>query len=227
MPGRREDRTTKGTRLVMRTTPSTASGETLVTQAVAAFSRYQEGDRSAFDALVEVMTPLLWRTVRGAGLDQVAAEDVVQTVWLTLLRSAGTIRDPQSVVGWLLTAARREAWRVSKRSRTDSERSGSVFGIDAEEVMDLPDQREPVRRSASCSTSASAGSGTTCSPCRSAAASSSAWSPEPTGPTTSTSPPRSAWPWAASARPADGASPSSATSSPGTRTGPGGEGTAS
>jgi RNA polymerase sigma factor (sigma-70 family) len=128
---------------VISTTASTASGETLVTQAVAAFSRYQQGDRPAFDALVEVMTPLLWRTVRGAGLDQVAAEDVVQTVWLTLLRSADTIRDPQSVVGWLLTAARREAWRVSKRSRTDSERSAGVFGVDAEEALDLPDQREP------------------------------------------------------------------------------------
>lgn len=125
------------------TTPSTASGETLVAQAVAAFSRYQEGDRAAFDALVDVMTPLLWRTVRGAGLDAVAAEDVVQTVWLTLLRSAATVRDPQSVVGWLLTAARREAWRVSKRFRTDSERSSSVFGVDAEEVMALPEQREP------------------------------------------------------------------------------------
>jgi RNA polymerase sigma factor (sigma-70 family) len=128
---------------VIGATASTASGETLVTQAVAAFSRYQDGDRTAFDALVEVMTPLLWRTARGAGLDQVAAEDVVQTVWLTLLRSAATIRDPQSVVGWLLTAARREAWRVSKRSRTDTQRNSSVFGVDAEEVMALPDQREP------------------------------------------------------------------------------------
>src|SRR3712207_1099844 len=89
------------------------------------------------------MTPLLWRTVRGAGLDQVAAEDVVQTVWLTLLRSAGTIRDPQGVVGWLLTAARREAWRVSRRSRAALERNAGVFGVDAEEVMALPDQGAP------------------------------------------------------------------------------------
>ena len=122
---------------------STASGETLVTQAVSAFARFQDGDRAAFDALVEVMTPLLWRTVRGAGLDQVAAEDVVQTVWLTLLRSAGSVRDPQSVVGWLLTAARREAWRVSKRSRADVQRSTSVFGPEGEEVLALPDERQP------------------------------------------------------------------------------------
>jgi RNA polymerase sigma factor (sigma-70 family) len=114
-----------------------------VTQAVAAFARYQDGDRSAFDDLVEVMTPLLWRTVRGAGLDQVAAEDVLQTVWLTLLRSAGTVRDAQSVVGWLLTAARREAWRISKRSRAETQRSTSVFGVDGEEVLALPDQRHP------------------------------------------------------------------------------------
>ena len=125
------------------TSASTASGETLVTQAVGAFARYQDGDRAAFDTLVEVMTPLLWRTVRGAGLDQVAAEDVVQTVWLTLLRSAGTVRDPQSVVGWLLTAARREAWRVSGKVRADSRRSTSVFGPEGEEVLALPEQRDP------------------------------------------------------------------------------------
>jgi RNA polymerase sigma factor (sigma-70 family) len=122
---------------------STTPGQTLVAQAVAAFARYQEGDRAAFDALVEVMTPLLWRTVRGAGLDQVAAEDVVQTVWLTLLRSAATVRDPQSVVGWLLTAARREAWRVSKRSRAETRRSSSIVGVDGDEAATLPDQRQP------------------------------------------------------------------------------------
>ena len=35
----------------------------------------------------------MWRTARGAGLDATSAEDVVQTVWMVLLRSADTIRD--------------------------------------------------------------------------------------------------------------------------------------
>ena len=42
-------------------------GETLVDRATEAFRRYQAGDRAAFDALVEVVSPLMWRVARGAG----------------------------------------------------------------------------------------------------------------------------------------------------------------
>ena len=117
-------------------------GGTLVGRATDAFARYQAGDRAALDELVETVTPLLWRTARGAGLDSAAAEDVVQTVWLTLLRKAESVRDPHSVVKWLLTSARREAWRVSSRLRSDRARTGAVLGVDPEETLDLPDQRE-------------------------------------------------------------------------------------
>jgi RNA polymerase sigma factor (sigma-70 family) len=116
--------------------------ETLVTRSAAAFADFQTGDRQAFDTLVEVMTPLMWRTVRGVGLDKVTSEDVLQTVWLRLLHSAESIRDPQTIVKWLLTSTRREAWRLSRRSRVDESRSGAVFGVDDEEVMTIPAQRE-------------------------------------------------------------------------------------
>lgn len=120
----------------------TDPAETLVARAAVAFSAFQGGDRAAFDTLVEVVTPLMWRTVRGAGLDQVTGEDVLQAVWMSLLHSAGTIREPQTIVKWLLTSTRREAWRLSKRSRADQARSGAVFGVDDEEVMAMPTQRE-------------------------------------------------------------------------------------
>jgi RNA polymerase sigma factor (sigma-70 family) len=113
-------------------------GETLVDRASEAFSRYRAGDRAAFDTLVEVVTPLMWRVARGAGLDQVTGEDVLQTVWMTTLRSADDIRDPRTIVKWLLTSTRREAWRVSKRTRADHQRSAAVFGVDSEEVMAIP-----------------------------------------------------------------------------------------
>jgi RNA polymerase sigma factor (sigma-70 family) len=116
----------------------TPRAETLVARVADAFARYQGGDRAAFDELVEIATPLLWRTVRGAGLDRVSGEDVVQTVWMSLLRSADSVRDPQTVVKWLLTATRREAWRLSRRTRADQQRSAAVFGVDDEELMDVP-----------------------------------------------------------------------------------------
>jgi RNA polymerase sigma factor (sigma-70 family) len=117
-------------------------GGTLVGRATDAFTRYRAGERAALDELVETVTPLLWRTVRETGLDSATAEDVVQTVWLSLLRRAETVRDPRSVVKWLLTATRREAWRASTRRRTELARTGAVIGVDPEETLDLPDQRE-------------------------------------------------------------------------------------
>jgi RNA polymerase sigma factor (sigma-70 family) len=114
---------------------------TVVDRASEAFGRYQAGERAALDELVEVVTPLLWRTARAAGLETASAEDVVQTVWLSLLRGSGAILDRRAVVKWLLTTTRREAWRVSTRVRTDAARSGAVIGVDDEERLDLPAQR--------------------------------------------------------------------------------------
>jgi RNA polymerase sigma factor (sigma-70 family) len=79
-----------------------------------AFRRFRDGDESALDDLVRVMSPVLWHVVRACGLDKETAEDVVQNTWLTLVKGADSVRDPQAITRWLCTAARREAWRVSK-----------------------------------------------------------------------------------------------------------------
>jgi len=113
-------------------------GTTLVGRATQAFARYQDGERPALDELIETLTPLLWRIVRETGLDITSSEDVVQTVWLSLLRKADTVRDPHSIVKWLITSTRREAWRISKRVRTDAGRTTDVFGVDGEELAGLP-----------------------------------------------------------------------------------------
>lgn len=90
----------------------TSSG--LYDAAQEAFRRWRAGDDSALDDLVRVMSPVLWHVVRATGLDREASEDVVQSTWLTLVRSAESVRDAQAITRWLCTAARREAWRVSK-----------------------------------------------------------------------------------------------------------------
>ncbi|MEP7020586.1 MAG: sigma-70 family RNA polymerase sigma factor [Pseudonocardiales bacterium] len=66
--------------------------------------------------LVALLTPILWHTVRAQRLDRESAEDVLQTSWLALVRSADSVADPQAVLQWLIVSARREAWRVVKRS---------------------------------------------------------------------------------------------------------------
>lgn len=95
------------------------SGDTtLVARAAVAFADFRGGDRTAFDDLMKMVTPLLWHTARGQGVDRVAAEDVLQTVWLSLFHHAGSVREPRTVVKWLLTSTRREAWRVRQRERS-------------------------------------------------------------------------------------------------------------
>ena len=118
-----------------------AEGHTLCHQASAAFAAHQAGDRAGFNDLVELLTPLLWHTVRSQGIDRVAAEDVVQTIWMRLLHSSPSIRDPQTVVKWLLTAARREAWRIAKRGRTEVLRTATVLPEDREAAVGVPAQR--------------------------------------------------------------------------------------
>ena len=93
------------------------------------FAAFQGGDRAAFDDLVAALTPLLWHTVRSQGADQSTAEDVVQTVWMELLRHADAVREPRAVAGWLVTASKREVWRVLKKQ--------SAIRIDADPEFEL------------------------------------------------------------------------------------------
>lgn len=95
-------------------TPRDAPAETLAARAGAAFAAYQAGDRESMSELVELVTPLLWHTVRAQRIGHDQAEDVVQTTWLRLVHHASTIQDPRAVLAWLIVTAKRESWRVVK-----------------------------------------------------------------------------------------------------------------
>jgi RNA polymerase sigma factor (sigma-70 family) len=120
----------------------TAAGEgtaSLTTRAARAFAAYVDGDVSLMSDLVDEVTPLLWHVARGQGLGREAAEDVVQQAWLSLVEHAASIHDPQSVVKWLMTTTRREAWRASRAGRAVDSRP------DIEQVEEHPDPgSEPV-----------------------------------------------------------------------------------
>lgn len=90
----------------------------------ACLRRARDGERDALDEVVRELNPLLWHVARAQGLATDEAADVVQTTWLELLRSLDRIHTPEALTSWLLTAARREAWRVRERGRrqpTDGE----------------------------------------------------------------------------------------------------------
>lgn len=92
----------------------------------------QQGDRAALDTLVADLTPLVWHVARSQELDRTRAEDVVQTVWLSLLRHLDRLEQPRALAGWLITTTRREA----QRARTT--------GADRDVVVldDLPVQQD-------------------------------------------------------------------------------------
>lgn len=100
------------------------------------------GDRAAWNALVEQFMPLVWATARGHRLSDADAADVVQTTWLRLVEHLDRINEPERVGAWLATTARRESLRLIASSARTSP---------SDEVGEVPDSalgpaEESVRR---------------------------------------------------------------------------------
>ncbi len=89
--------------------------ESLATRAGRLFDAYRRGEEATMAELVKILTPILWHTARSARLDAAAAEDVLQTTWITLVRKADSITDPAAVLQWLIITTKRESWRVSRQ----------------------------------------------------------------------------------------------------------------
>jgi len=91
----------------------------------------RNGDRQAWDALVERCAPLIWSICRRYGISGPAAEDVVQHVWLHLVESLNDLRDPAALPGWISTTTRRECCRIR--------RVQSPVADDTQMLENLPD----------------------------------------------------------------------------------------
>jgi len=91
--------------------------DSLASRAGRLFAEYRNGDSAKMAELVRILTPILWHTVRSSRLDSATAEDVLQTVWLSLVRKADTITEPSALLQWMVVSTKREAWRVA-RSQT-------------------------------------------------------------------------------------------------------------
>lgn len=75
-----------------------------------------EGDRAAWDTLVERYTGLVWSVARAHDLPHPDAADVVQTSWLRLVENLHRLRQPERVGAWLASTARNECLRLLRRS---------------------------------------------------------------------------------------------------------------
>lgn len=69
--------------------------------------RCQLGERPAFDELIERWGTPVWKYVRRLSNSDDAADDIVQNVWLRVLRGLHKLRDGSKLRAWLFGIARR------------------------------------------------------------------------------------------------------------------------
>ncbi len=75
------------------------------------------GDPNAWDAVVERYQRLVFSVALRNGLEREDAADVTQEVFVALLHSLGSLKDGTALAAWLMTVARRTAWRTVERNR--------------------------------------------------------------------------------------------------------------
>jgi RNA polymerase sigma-70 factor (ECF subfamily) len=78
--------------------------------------RAKGGDRAAFERLVRATAKLVWASVCPAVRDPAWTEDLVQETYLRAWGSIRELTEPAAFRGWLLTIARRLAWRHAEVS---------------------------------------------------------------------------------------------------------------
>jgi RNA polymerase sigma factor (sigma-70 family) len=104
-------------RAARRAAPSRRSDPAVV----ALVERAAEGDREAWDGIVERYAPLVWSVCGRYRLSSHDREDVAQVVWLLLVEQLGKLREPAALPGWLATTTARECLRVVTARRATPE----------------------------------------------------------------------------------------------------------
>ena len=112
--------------------PANSPADSLVRDLV---DRARNGDKQAWDALIERYAPLIWSICRRHRLGSADADDVGQSVWMRLVDQLDKVRDPAALPGWLATTTRRECVRVLAASQGPR---ATVYALDIETI---PDQR--------------------------------------------------------------------------------------
>jgi RNA polymerase sigma factor (sigma-70 family) len=117
------------------------------TQIAALADAARNGSDAALGQIIMELSPMLWHVARAAGLGVDDAQDVVQTVWVSLLAHFGELRSSSALIGWLVVTTRREAWRVRATTRKQMPTDRDWFsalpdhGPGSEELAIIDDQR--------------------------------------------------------------------------------------
>ncbi len=92
--------------------------------------RAASSDETAWRALVDRFSGLVWSITRAQGLSSSDGADVSQTVWLRLVDNLDRLREPERVGAWLAATTRHECIRVSRlRQRSVPVAESELFDI--------------------------------------------------------------------------------------------------
>ena len=80
-------------------------------------SRARNGDKKAWDALVERYAPLIWSICARHQLGAAQAGDAGRRVWLQLADHLDTDSDPAALASWLAATTRRECERATRAAQ--------------------------------------------------------------------------------------------------------------
>jgi RNA polymerase sigma factor (sigma-70 family) len=78
-------------------------------------ARCRLGDAAAWDIVVRRYERLVYSVALRNGLSPEDSADVCQTTFVALLETITKVRDDEQLAFWLMTVARRQAWRVRRR----------------------------------------------------------------------------------------------------------------
>jgi RNA polymerase sigma factor (sigma-70 family) len=115
-------------------------------------NRARDGDKAAWDELVERYAPLVWSVCRRYRLAPADTDDVGQSVWLRLIEHLPGLREAAALPGWIATTTQRECYRLLRASSRvepvdPAESTDVVVPAIAEEEV-LRHERRTVLRSA-------------------------------------------------------------------------------
>jgi RNA polymerase sigma factor (sigma-70 family) len=119
--------------------------------------RAAEGDRWAWERLVDQYSRLIWAITRDFKLTESDAADVAQVTWMRLLEHIDRLRSPDRVGSWLAATARNECLRILTARRKvvlghdDDVLEASVTpGPEVDERLLAAENAELVRQALSC-----------------------------------------------------------------------------
>jgi RNA polymerase sigma factor (sigma-70 family) len=116
---------------------------------VALVTRARDGDPTAWNQIVERYASLVWSTCRRYGLNAADIDDIGGSVWLKLVESLDTLREPAALPGWLATTTQRACLKLlqtnSRQVPVDDRDNAAGKESAADESLLIEDRRIALR----------------------------------------------------------------------------------